>query len=354
MNTYSLIAKGIAGGGQTYVLTGGPLAIPEDAGTTDGDALHEHPAWMEHRYMPVLRSAAQGMLSSASRRTAVRNLHGLGREIYSQLVPSELRGLVNQMSVGDALHIYEDKAVVQWELVKNGGDTFWGQLFVMSHSTLTMPGKKVPQDVNLSIRKIVNVIGAGIDRDVAERATALFTTCSPPPDTEVVVVSGEETADPVDALYEHLPTADLVHFTCHGEAGPAGVYLRLAKKESSGNNFMVTSLAAGDVKTGCIVFANACSSFRSTRSIRDWVSFGPRFCMSGANAFIGTLDLVPDYPAVLFAEALYRDFFTGVAIGEALWRTKCQPLTIDGATSLAPLLYSLWGNPRVHARPELP
>jgi hypothetical protein len=336
---FSLVASQEGDGDRYYFFpqNGAPL----DGGKTPLDDMNEMDTFVGGSYYTMLREATDGTLSDGRVRTHLHNLKGLGNHLYKTVVPSQLKGAVEQMKKGDMLHIYTDRPRIPWELVKNGGD-FWGQLYMVSNSMLTGEGRVEPESLTFPVTKILNVVGFGIDSGVATRAQRLFEPYREK--VNIKLIDGDK-EDAIEEFYEQLPTADLIHFTGHGLVGPAGAYLRIVREEASSANFMVTSIDSDSLRHGCIVFANACQSGEATTVIRRSLGFGPSFCQGGARAFIGTLDPVSDYPAVLFAEDFYNLLFHGAEVGEALWSAKQVPWKCEGATSLVPLLYTLYGNP---------
>lgn len=208
-----------------------------------------------------------------------------------------------------------------------------------------------PEPQSLELKKVLNVVGYGINKEVAFRAKKLFDDLH----VQIDIIDGAD-RNATSKFYELLPTADLIHFTGHGEIGPNGTYLRIVEAQDDYANFMVTSITRTDLRPGCIIFANACQSSGQKKVARQSIGFGSKFCECGASAFIGTLDLVPSQPAVLFAENFYRRLFSGdqavgYQVGKALWSAKQIPLKHEGKTSLAPLLYSLYGNPLRTVKP---
>jgi hypothetical protein len=338
---FNLVVNSESGG---YLYTFSPQSrSPISGGKTSAADVSRMGEFLKSGYYTVLREATEGSLTASGVRTHIRNLQGLGNQLYRDVIPSELKEAVTRMAKGDLLHVFADTPGIPWELVKNGSD-FWGQLYAISNSRWTGAARKEPTPLTLPVRKILNVIGHGVSAPVAERARQLFQDIHERADIQLIDGSADQEA--TDQFYEQLPTADLVHFTGHGKMGNAGIYLQIVRQESSAANFMVTSIDTASLRPGCIVFANACISGETKTVISRSLGFGPSFCENGASAFIGTLDLVPDLAAVLFAETFYNQLFSGLEVGRALWAARQSPLKVDGTTSLAPLLYSLYGNPR--------
>jgi hypothetical protein len=318
---------------------------PVSGGTTSAAKVNGMSEFLKGVYYRELREATLGTFNDSAVPTRLRSLRGFGRRLYREVIPSELRKAVAGMKKGDLLHVFADNCSIPWELVKNGEDDFWGQFFVISNSRWTGGSRVEPVTHTLHVKKILNVVGHGISTEAAEHARQLFQGHREE-GADIQLIDGQDDPDATEQFYQELPNADLIHFTGHGKLDEAGVvYLQIVNEEQSSANFTVTSIESR-LRPGCVVFANSCISQKTTTLISESLGFGPGFCESGASAFIGTLDLVPELEAVLFAEAFYNQLFSGLEVGIALRAAKQTPLKLGGTTSLAHLLYSLYGNPR--------
>jgi hypothetical protein len=325
------------GGYRYYLFKSSPA--PTRAGITSAATVERVKKFVAGEYRDALLKVTGGTLSDGTARTKLINLQGIGRELFKE-IPEELKRGIGELAEGDYLHIFaDDNLTIPWELVKNGGD-FWGQLYVISNSTMEEEGKVEPRTKRIPLRKIFNVIGHGIDEEAVAQARNLFADFN----VEPTVFDGSAGAVP-DDFWEHMSTADLVHFTAHGEVRDTGTYLRIVDSEDFMDHFTVTSISDDLVHNDSIIFANACLSTERRAVVSRQIGFGPTLCAHGASAFIGTLDLVPARPAVLFAKNFYRHLFSGEEIGRALLLAKRERLYYDGQPSLTPLLYSLYGNP---------
>jgi len=131
---FSLVVSQESEGDRYYFFpqNGAPL----DGGKTTSIDMDNMDDFVGSSYYTTLREATDGTLSDGRVRTHLRNLKGLGNQLYKDVIPSQLKGAVERMNKGDLLHIFTDKPRIPWELVKNGGD-FWGQLYIMSNSMMT-------------------------------------------------------------------------------------------------------------------------------------------------------------------------------------------------------------------------
>jgi len=320
-------------------------------GKTPEESVANMRTFVRGNYTTMLRRVTGDTLSSSdTARGYLTSLKGLGYLLY-KAIPKKLTDAVDRdMKRGDFLHIYADELIsIPWELVKNGGD-FWGEMYVISNSAADGEERVDPDPLRLKIRKVLNVIGHGIPEDVASRARQLFEDLH----VQLSVIDGTDNGTLAE-FYEQLPTADLIHFTGHGAVGSNGPYLRIVEAEDESENFMVAAIVPGSLQPGCIVFANACQSSEKTAVLCELIGFGPKFCAGGASAFIGTLDRIHNGTAVQCAEKFYRQLFSGDEIGKALLAAKQVPFKGEDIISLAPLLYSLYGNPLVTVElPEQP
>jgi hypothetical protein len=341
-NSYYLLVD--ANHGEYLYYFGSQGMSPTPKGNTPEENVAAMKTFIEGAYRTALRGVTEDTLSDSTFPGYRRNLQGLGNQLHG-LIPDKLKDATRGMAKGDSLHIYSTEQItIPWELIKNGGD-FWGQLYVISNSASEGPARMEPKPWNLELKKVLNVIGYGVNKEVRSRAKKLFDDLH----VQLDIIDGTD-RDATSKFFELLPTADLIHFTGHGEIGPNGAYLRIVEAEDDYANFMVTSITSDDLRPGCIIFANACQSSGQKKVARRSIGFGPKFCECGASAFIGTLDLVPSQPAVLFAENFYSRLFSddqvvGYQVGKALWSAKQLPSKHEGNPSLAPLLYSLYGNP---------
>lgn len=314
-------------------------------GNTSRDVVENTKSYLDQEYFPRVREqSARSFLRNGEYRAVLRNLQGCGFHIYENFIPVDLRERINALDDASLLHIKSNEMWLPWELIRNGSD-FWGKRFVISRSH---------RNVNVSIRekqiqvkKIINVIGAGISNEVSKRAEKLFENH---PDARVINILGNEDSESLDKIYEQIGNADIIHFTCHGYVSQSdgNLYLQVVRDKAPTYNFMVTTIATLSIKPNALIFANACSSAQSQLAIQGSMGFGREFCSGRheASAFIGALDLIPDFPAVLFAEEFYKNIFHGNNVGQALRLAKQVGVrTDDGHIGMFQLLYSLYGNP---------
>lgn len=344
-----LVADPDGHGGYKYLIVDYAKQVPQDGGSTPPDIVNEAYDLLRTKYYPTFRRSSGTLLANGQFNVTWTNLTGLGQHLYRHFVPPKLKALVGNMNSGDHLHIVSDDLTIPWELIRNGGE-FWGRRFIISRAKRAASLEL--KDSIHSIDKVVNVVGASIRRQIAQRAAELFARLGAENRLQVVTIIGDE-PDATSKLYQEIPTADIIHFTCHGQIQNGNVYLQIVKDLSDAFNFMVTTIQALEIKKGCLVFANACLSGTAQQLFRQSLGFGSEFCAEGkdASAFIGTLDFVSDVAAVLFAEQYYEELFKGRSAGESLLTAKQADFEIsDKRAGPSKLLYSLYGNPLVRVQ----
>src|SRR6266849_3484879 len=302
-----------------------PEADPPARPETEGDVAFEIAGEAQHSAM-------------------LTNLGGFGRHLYDAIVPGGLRDWVESLSAGSYIHIVENEFRIPWELVRNGGD-FWGRAFVISHATWDSAFTLAPRDH--PVNKVVNIIGADLPAYVAQRAETLFDTLRKVYDFELVTIRGFEDPAATSEIFSHFETADLMHFTCHGEVQNGGVYLRVVQDREDIYNVMVRAIRTKKMRSDAVVFANACVSGATALSHRQTLSFGSEFCRLGAGALIGTLDFIDDKPATIFAEQYYDALAAGRDVGSALRHAKQTSRSNGGRIGGGYFLYSLYGDPYI-------
>ncbi|HLO29196.1 MAG TPA: hypothetical protein VK249_08680 [Anaerolineales bacterium] len=323
-----------------------------NAGQTAKDSIDKTFDFIETRYLPEIRDAGQSsFLSNKELKGALRHLAGLGRQVYSDFVPEHLRNSIRGLENGSILTFISDNIGIPWELVYNGID-FWGRRFVI-HKLDTMYDLPL-QPITLGYEKVLNIVGANVQQPAKRQALNLFRNIEGSFSDFVNIDGGK--IDSIEDVYEEIADADIIHITSHGQLDErGGLYLQIVRESRAYLNLTPAVIGVLPIKPGCLVFANACVSAGSQPGIEKSIRFGTMFCSNEkqGGAFIGTLDLIPDEPAIEFAHCFYYEyFFRGFPVGEALRLAKGSQLA-HGKTryGLFPLVYSLYGNPFVEGVP---
>jgi hypothetical protein len=186
------------------------------------------------------------------------------------------------------------------------------------------------------VKVVVHVVGGGL---VTRRRTEAL-TCILPPRTdgcEIIPLIEQDG----DKVVEQLSNADVVHFDCHGHANPPLLRTGATSVPELQLTLPLVEGSLCKVRTGCLVFSNACESDAPELSFGKDRSFGRAFYTKGAGAFLGTLGKVPEGLAFEFADAFYRSL-TGAAggdVGEAFRVAR------DAMSQHSVIVYALYGNP---------
>lgn len=160
-------------------------------------------------------------------------------------------------------------------------------------------------------------------------------------------------AEQVDGNYlrKNLRDYDIIHFAGHCEYNASDARESgwvLSDGWVSAREF----LALGE--SGffpSIVFANACSSARTSDKILEPYSqqsvFGlaRAFLFAGARHYLGTFWRIEDNLSREFAEEFYSQIISGKSIAQAVRSARCKLVDTQGATAIAWAGYVLYGDP---------
>ena len=181
-------------------------------------------------------AVSQGSPSDDLWRSIELNLRGVASSLFDQVIPEDLKPIIETWSRGEVLAISTNEQWIPWELLFDGTD-FWGKKFIVTRYPRLLDHRThapiiTAQKSTRPVRRIVNVIGGGIPPCEKENAMKLF--------EEFI---GGVTVDilnekPLAVLSDSLPKADLLHFTCHGHLDPH--MLRLSDSESQVETILPT------------------------------------------------------------------------------------------------------------------
>ena len=272
------------------------------------------------------------------------NLQSVGANLFEMLIPLEVANQIKTWEIGSPIIISTNEQWIPWELMYDGED-FLGKKFIVARYPRISDGKDIPDKsrsenkCEREINRIVNVVGGDVPNAEADRATHLFSNFLP---KESVHLLSKQS---ISALVKALPSADILHFTCHGHLEPHLLQIAGDKNKTRIDNLMPDSIKGLPLEIGSLVFANACASTVPVLTFGKFSSFGWKFYQQGAEVFIGTLGAVPVKYAVNFAESVYSELFKPdeqITIGQAVARAK------DFAANdrnLFWLLYCIYGDP---------
>jgi hypothetical protein len=139
---------------------------------------------------------------------------------------------------------------------------------------------------------------------------------------------------------------DIVHFACHFLADARDPDRSRLELTLDGQEIPVRlrDLESYNLRLSSnpLVFLNACST--DARTLLESRNFVEVLMRKGARGVIATECTMPDTFAAAFAGEFYRRFFSGTAIGEALWETSTYFLTQH--QNLLGLAYALYADSR--------
>lgn len=277
--------------------------------------------------------------------SCLENMRGIGKILFDRLIPEELRIIVKSWQSGDVLCISTNEQWIPWELIHDGIG-FLGERFLIFRIPRLKNNRALSyQKSNASKRqfslgktiKVVHVVGGNINPDHTEKAKSIFETLFG--QSSVITLEKENLA----TLMKQIDNADLLHFTCHGHTDP--LFIQLSDKNDKQLNLLIPSLQNDKflLKSGCIVFSNACNSAAPTVIFGDFVNFGLEFYRKGAAIFVGIIGTIPTEYAIEFSINFYKKLFESkFNIGKAFWEAKQD---MNNKNNFFHLLYCLYGNP---------
>lgn len=272
------------------------------------------------------------------------SMQGWGNDLVEKLLPYDLKQEIEKLPADSTLIISTNEPWIPWELFcdENG---FWGQRFVLARYPRLNPQEakiKESRDrpaascTELTVNRIVHVIGGSLPETEERRCAGLFSTC---PVGSVELLEKKKFSE----FHSAFTSSDLIHLTCHGIVKDMNPILQICGDTTSCNNLSLTNINRLPGDRSRFVFSNSCSSNRALVTFGHFNSFGWTFYIHGIPVFIGTLGIVPAKYAIEFAEIVYRQLFGySTSIGQALLRAKREA---GQHHNLYWLLYSLIGNP---------
>jgi hypothetical protein len=352
MNRYEINAMLTSNDAMKYRFVDFASSQSFEVGQTEKDAIEKTFTFINKQYYPYIRGAGRrGYLSNGKLAGALTHIKSLGKQVYKDFVPESLRKTVHDLEDGSILTFISDNLGIPWELVYNDVD-FWGKRFIIHKidSSYRLPLRPIP----LAYNKVLNIVGASLDDEAKEATLSLFDGISNV-FGDYVNIDGSH-IDSIQDVFQEIADADLINITCHGDIDQeGGLYLQIVDSSELFMNLTPGVIDVLPIKPGCLVFANACVSSGVQPGISRSMRFGPMFCSNDkkGGVFIGTLDLIPDIPAIEFARCFYYEYlFRGFPVGESLRLAKCSQIC-EGEVrfGMFPLVYSLYGNPYVQGDP---
>jgi serine/threonine protein kinase/CHAT domain-containing protein len=293
------------------------------------------------------------------------SLKALSDDAAHMLLGSRVRGLLDG-STARTLWLRHDPRLtaVPWELLRARG-TFvcrgfdlarWPRL-VRSRSTHAAIGYGQPIRVLIIGDTTGDLPESHVEAVELERVLSQ----SPLAGRMTIEVLGAE-ADSFK-LRSKMRHCDVIHYAGHAvfssEDLSSSGWLFKDDPDSHGIDDLLSARSLEDFwseRAPVLVFANACSSARSTtdmwqsRAYSDAaVGLGQAFLAAGASNYIGAVWDPPDTEAtVAFALSFYRHFFDGLPIGESMRAARDRCAGDFGEEELTWARYVLMGDPLTH------
>jgi tetratricopeptide (TPR) repeat protein/CHAT domain-containing protein len=319
---------------QTSLCLQGATHIDQQKRTT----LHEH-IHIAAQALNLAQAASQAQ-RQAPTSTASKAFLGLGRLLFSQLIPEQIQQQLRALQPGSMLQIATNDANLPWEWLHDGHD-----FLALRHAVARLPmlskpqaqHKVTPHDAKVAALLLGNPTGdlPGTTQEIKAIIDILYAARER---VSYRALFGEHIS--VIHLQELLAQQSyaLIHFAGHARPGA----LRLSH-EDFGVDDILKSLHNHPV-----VVLNACATGQAETATSDLAamtnqtqSLASAFIQAGATAVIGMLWPIPDHTAKLWAETLYRHLVGGESIGDALHssRLRLHQQEPNGIAWLAPVLY---------------
>lgn len=273
----------------------------------------------------------------------------LGRDLFRQLFPSELRRVFGEVrgKVKTVL-ITSDESWIPWELLKGDDTDFFAGEFQL---TRWVAGALRPKDLfrvgRLACFEAASTAGSQELPDAAKEGALLAKVAAK--------ATGVVDQSPALATFAELKAllesgaVDLLHFAGHGEYDPKDPddsRFVLADRSFRPRDLLPVESQVREIRP--LVFLNACQSARQGRSLTGlggWASRWVREC--GCGAFLGPMWAVRDEVAHRFAEIFYGQLAEGRTIGQAVESAR-QTIREEHPGSLGWLTYAVYAHPNGH------
>ncbi len=254
-----------------------------------------------------------GSLSDAH--DAPMRLERLGRRLYHELFPVEMRQAYRRFREVKAVLIVSDENWIPWELLKPFDDSidddFIGCRFEL---TRWIAGERPPA----AAIRVARLAGISGETPPGEELRRLAELAGRYPGTEMTTLSGTSYHELSDLL--RRGSQDLLHFTCHGrfdEVQPDSFRLQLAEGSLRASHLQGRIGTALSRKRP-LVFFNTCRAAEPARRSVGLGGWTAAWIRAGVGAFVGPLWNVDDRLAQDFAEVFYEALIEqGQSFGQA-------------------------------------
>jgi CHAT domain len=281
-----------------------------------------------------------------------RKMAGLGRDLWRELFPPEIRSAYREIrrSVRSWM-IVSDEPYIPWELVKpydnSRPDEVIDDDFLSLQFELTrwLAGDWTPA-LQIAVRRIA-VFRTDSDLPQAQQELSLLTELAKSlPGVESEAPRVTSAADLLSLL--ETTQAEILHFIGHGtraDGNPDNAGIPFKDRSVLRPGDLDAPLAAQISRRRPLVFLNACWAGQqgwSLTGLGGWTMRWVSLC--GAGAFIAPLWPARDQTALAFARTLYEALASGAPLGAAALEARSQ-VRRERSGDPSALLYTVYGHP---------
>lgn len=271
-------------------------------------------------------------------------LAGRGATLFDELLPGELqRRLWALRNSVKTVQIVSNEGSIPWELLRlrdPDDPRSLGPFFVEAFSVTRWLPKLHPVTY-LPMRRIALVI---------PRDSGLPRCCEEGENLKAFGGAEREVVE-IRALYQEVKNAlasgeyDGWHFAGHGlgHRESAHRWSLLLEQGEELSPEVLYSFPRQSRHGRPLVFLNACSSGRGAASLTGMAGLASAFLNTGTAAFLGSYWKLRDEQACCFASEVYKNLFSGIAIGEAVRKARLALRDRFGGNDW--LAYTLFAHP---------
>lgn len=312
--------------------------------------------WDEARVLGLSRELVavltRGNRSRTLTEACLRDLRGVGEELYRLLIPEAMREeLADAEGRAVLLELDESLVAVPWELLHDGR-SFLCRRFDLGRAVATPQPRRAQGARRMGRPARMLVVCSDPRGDlaaVAGEGQGIVAEMDAHPEVHARMVSGKD----VEFVRKVIKDYDVVHFAGHAD------YDR-ADPEASGWHMVGGKLTARDIAAlaggrpmPLLVFSNACASSHESawRAEDPGRVFGlaNAFLLAGVKFYLGTQWEIVDAHSQAFARAFYAELARGRAMGAAVRRAREAVIVAEGEGGLGWASYVLYGDPSFQA-----
>jgi hypothetical protein len=320
-----------------------------------GPILHSSPDEYQAHLLRVIEGFGQRLDIDGSpllRDEIDRKMAGLGRDLWRELFPSEIRAAYREIrrSVRSWM-IVSDEPHIPWELVKpydnsNPEEIIDDDFLSLQFELIRwMAGDRTPAR-RISVRRFA-VFRTDSDLPQAQQELSLLTKLAQSlPGVESEAPRPTSAADLLSLL--ESTQAEILHFIGHGtraDGHPDNAGLPFKDRSVLRPGDLDVPLASHISRRRPLVFLNACWGGQqgwSLTGLGGWTTRWVSVC--GAGAFVAPMWPARDQTALAFARTFYSALAGGAPLGEAALEARMQ-VRRERPGDPSALLYTVYGHP---------